>query len=63
MIIVKNIPIYSHCEHHIAPIIGVCHIAYIPNGKVIGLSKLAIADMIKKTKYKERLNKSNSRWN
>lgn len=36
-----NIPWYSHCEHHMAPFFGVAHIAYIPNGKVVGLSKLS----------------------
>lgn len=36
-----NIPFHSHCEHHLAPIIGKAHIAYIPNGKVVGISKLA----------------------
>lgn len=36
-----NIPVYSHCEHHLAAIFGVAHVAYIPNGKVVGLSKLA----------------------
>lgn len=41
MVLVKNIQLYSHCEHHQAMIIGVAHVAYIPNGKIIGLSKIA----------------------
>ena len=41
MVIEKNISIRSHCEHHMAPIIGVAHVAYIPAKKVVGLSKLA----------------------
>ena len=41
MVIEKNISIRSHCEHHMAPIIGVAHVAYIPSKKVVGLSKLA----------------------
>ena len=41
MVIQKNISIQSHCEHHMAPIIGVAHVAYIPNKRVVGLSKLA----------------------
>lgn len=40
MITRKEIPFYSHCEHHMAPIIGRCTIAYIPNGKILGLSKM-----------------------
>jgi GTP cyclohydrolase I len=40
-ITVRNIPFYSHCEHHMIPFQGVAHISYIPNGRVVGLSKIA----------------------
>jgi GTP cyclohydrolase I len=41
MVIVKNIRVESHCEHHMVPIIGIAHVGYIPNNRVVGISKLA----------------------
>ena len=57
MVIEKNISIKSHCEHHMAPIIGVAHVAYIPSKKVVGLSKLArVVDAFsKRLQTQERL--------
>jgi len=57
MIIEKNISIRSHCEHHMAPIIGVAHVAYIPSKKVVGLSKLArvVEAFSKRLQTQERL--------
>ena len=57
MVVQKNISVQSHCEHHMAPIIGVVHIAYIPNQKVVGLSKLArtVEVFSKRLQTQERL--------
>jgi len=57
MVIEKNISVQSHCEHHMAPIIGVAHVAYIPSDKVVGLSKLArvVEVFSKRLQTQERL--------
>ena len=57
MVIQKNISLQSHCEHHMAPIIGVAHVAYIPKDRVVGLSKLArvVEVFSKRLQTQERL--------
>ena len=57
MVVEKNITMESHCEHHMAPIIGVAHVAYLPNKKVVGLSKLArtVEIFSKRLQTQERL--------
>ncbi len=57
MVIQKNISVQSHCEHHMAPIIGKAHVAYIPNNRVVGLSKLArvVEVFSKRLQTQERL--------
>ncbi len=57
MVVQKNISVQSHCEHHMAPIIGVAHVAYIPNERVVGLSKLArvVEVFSKRLQTQERL--------
>ena len=57
MVIEKNISIQSHCEHHMAPITGIAHVAYIPSNKVVGLSKLArvVEVFSKRLQTQERL--------
>jgi len=57
MVIQRNISLQSHCEHHMAPIIGVAHVAYIPKERIVGLSKLArVVDVFsKRLQTQERL--------
>ena len=57
MVVQKNISVQSHCEHHMAPIIGIAHVAYIPNQRVVGLSKLArvVEVFSKRLQTQERL--------
>jgi GTP cyclohydrolase I len=57
IILVRDIPVYSHCEHHLAPFFGKAHVAYIPDGKIVGLSKLSrVVDIFaRRLQVQERL--------
>ena len=57
MVLQKNISVSSHCEHHMAPILGVAHVAYLPNQRIVGLSKLArtVEIFSKRLQTQERL--------
>lgn len=57
LIVVRNIPVYSHCEHHLAPFFGKATIGYLPNGKIAGLSKLTrlVECFMKRLQVQERL--------
>ena len=60
MVIQKNISVQSHCEHHMAPILGIAHVAYMPNERVVGLSKLArVVEVFKKNANSRKINKTN----
>ena len=57
MVLQKNISVFSHCEHHMAPIMGIAHVAYLPNKRIVGLSKLArtVEVFSKRLQTQERL--------
>ena len=57
LIVVRNIPVYSHCEHHLAPFFGRATVGYVPNGKIVGLSKLTrlVECFSKRLQVQERL--------
>jgi len=57
MVVVQDIPVYSHCEHHLAPIFGTATVAYIPDGRIVGLSKInRLVDMFaRRLQVQERM--------
>jgi len=57
LVLISDIEIYSHCEHHVVPFVGKAHVAYIPNGKIVGLSKIArvVDTFAKRLQVQEKL--------